>query len=145
MSFSLLMQDWKAVRQRQRRLRRLANELKAERLALGPTWREVSRICLPGWFIGRKIRRLADLICYIGPDLEQFLEPWHERLCDMASPSLYQRLCRDTLRWLLEEPNSAPETTLEEIEDQESSKATDDPEKAPEIKSSERDERGPHA
>lgn len=72
-----------------------------------PSWRDCSRICLPGSFLSRVIRAIEAPLVLAGPEAAKRLEPYVERLCDMPSPSRRQRIVRAALRWLLEAPNDA--------------------------------------
>jgi len=58
------------------------------------TWRDVSRICIPGWIIGRRMNDVAGRLLLMGPDLCQWLEPLLERLDDTVDLSPTQRLQR---------------------------------------------------
>lgn len=77
------------------------------------TWRDVERICIPGWLISRAIRAIEAPLVLAGPEAIKRLEPYAERLCDIPCPSLWQRTVRAVVLWLLEAPDDVPEATEE--------------------------------
>lgn len=91
-----------------------ANELakkqsrtRSQRPALG----DYARICMPGVAISRVVDALLYPILLAGPNAAQRLERIVERLDGACRLSRKQRLLRFVAFWLLQEPNSEPDTT----------------------------------
>lgn len=80
---------------------------RSQRPALG----DYARICIPGVMINRVADALLYPIQLAGPNIAERLERSVVRLDDICHPSRKQRLLRSVALWLLQEPNSEPDTT----------------------------------
>src|SRR5690606_13657457 len=78
---------------------------RANRAPLG--WRDVERICLPGWLMARALRRVSARLVEVGANSHARLERWRERLSDRAVLSRPERLLLSLAHWLTQSPNSA--------------------------------------
>lgn len=107
-----------------------ANELRRGRLKSTPAhagWRDVSRICLPGWVIRRAVEASARPLYLAGPAIERRLEQRLERPAGIQGPAWFQGLQRSIVLWLIQSPNSARQAIPEEISDEASSRPMHDP------------------
>lgn len=80
------------------------------------TWRDCSRICLPGMLLSRAVGVAMYPLVMAGPELAKRLEPRIELLDDISDPSWSQNVLRSAIHWLLRAPNSAPGTTEEKLD-----------------------------
>lgn len=77
-------------------------------------WRDVPRIGLPFYIIGRPIRALGDRLVRIGPDCAVKLERLEQWLDDTPTPSRLRLLLQGAVRWMISTPNSAHQAIPEE-------------------------------
>ena len=75
------------------------------------------RICLPGVVISRAVGALLHPIQLAGPELFELLEQHVERRDDKASLSRLQRWSKSAAIWLLQVPNTEPDTTEGDVPD----------------------------
>lgn len=97
------------------RRRRLDPDSKVK---IGVTWRDVPRICLPGWFINRAVEASVRPLYLAGPAIHARLEQRLERPDDIRGPAWFRGLLRSTALWLTQSPNSGRRATPEEIQDE---------------------------
>lgn len=72
------------------------------------TWRDNSRVCIPGYVISRQIRRLADLPTRPGAYLYEWLERRRDRRFGEAVQSREARI----ISWLLASPNDTKDRAV---------------------------------
>ena len=73
-----------------------------------PTWRDVDRVCLPGWLLSRPFQAIANLLYRPGPEIGRLLERLGDRIDGIDEPRRPARLLRSAVHWLLSAPNDAP-------------------------------------
>ncbi len=91
------------------------------------TWRDMPRICLPGYVIRRAVEASTSPLSRVGPAICQRLELLIERLDDSRAPAWFAAPLRSTALWLTQSPNSEPQAIPEETSAPGSSPATPDP------------------
>lgn len=112
----------------------------AGRMFASPSWRDVSRICLPGWIIHRAIGWTMRPLYQVGPAICLRLEQRIERLDDNQALGRLAILLRSAALWLTQSPNTAPQAILEQKSGEVFSQPMPDPlpGSAPEFSQSER-------
>lgn len=91
------------------------------------TWRDVDRVCLPGWLLSRPFQAIANLLHRPGPEIGRLLERLGDRIDGIDEPRRPVRLLRSAVHWLLSAPNDAPPAIPEETWPSPSSDASDHP------------------
>lgn len=71
------------------------------------TWRDVDRICLPGWLMAKPFAATADLLRSAGPAIARRLERLSEPQDGSRAPGRREALLQSAALWLLQSPNSA--------------------------------------
>lgn len=84
-------------------------------------WRDVPRICLPGWFIHKEVGRLTGLLSLVGPSICRRLERHAEQPGDSQAPARPAALLRSAALWLTRSPNDAQQAIREQKLDARSS------------------------
>ncbi len=78
-------------------------------------WRDISRICLPGWLIRQAVEGMTNPLSLAGPNIVVRLERLLNRLDNKGPLSRHEALLRSTALWLTQSPNdelqAAPEET----------------------------------
>ncbi len=94
------------------------------------TWKDMPRICLPGYFIRRAVEALAVPLYRAGPSICQQLERRLEQPDGIRGPECFRDLQRSTALWLTQSPNSVQPAIPEETRAEASSPSMHDPLKA---------------
>ena len=84
----------------------------ASKLSMKPALSSIARICIPGVVISRVVGALLNPILLAGPNAAQRLERNVERLDGICHPSRKQRLSKAVALWLLQAPDTEPETIV---------------------------------
>lgn len=82
-----------------------------------PTWRDVARVCLPGWVISRPFAATANLLLRVGPDIATRLERLVDRPEPVSGRGRGAGMLRVAAIWLLQSPNDARPAIPEESGD----------------------------
>jgi hypothetical protein len=91
------------------------------------TWRDIPRVCLPGWLIRRTIGWLTTPLYRAGPAICLLLERHIERLADNPNPKRFAVLLQSAALWLTQSPNGERLAILEQMSVAESSQSMPDP------------------
>lgn len=89
------------------------------------TWRDIQRVCLPGWLLVKGIGAITSPLKSVGPDACQRLERFVERHDDTEARGRVAVWRLSLARWLIQSPNDARQAIREETPASESSPSTD--------------------